>query len=280
MSKKAKGKVQSYPNLQSFFEKAEEFLLKKEFQNNLFWEVNRLARKKGMRRWAGNVFMQGRIALSAMITPSSYLLLSTGRQEALLRLLAYGRSKGWKIKGVTGPEESVGLFYENWKGISNSMDRSGKEFTVYSASSRHFSSDPAAPVIETVQPTSWPRIQVWAMQFARESNPPIQPNALLAVSREMMLCGNLFLLRKDGDPCGMAGFGRSTPNSLVINEVFVPREMRRRGYGAKLIAGLMVEARKRKVPNCILFSDYLGSRNLYESLGFRKVGRFSEKGFC
>lgn len=145
MSKKAKGKVQSYPNLQSFFEKAEEFLLKKEFQNNLFWEVNRLARKKGMRRWAGNVFMQGRIALSAMITPSSYLLLSTGRQEALLRLLAYGRSKGWKIKGVTGPEESVGLFYENWKGISNSMDRSGKEFTVYSASSRHFSSDPRCP---------------------------------------------------------------------------------------------------------------------------------------
>lgn len=78
----------------------------------------------------------------------------------------------------------------------------------------------------------------------------------------------------------MAGFGRSTPNSLVINEVFVSKEMRGRGYGAKLIAGLMVEARKRKARNCILFSDYEGSRNLYESLGFRKVGRFSEKGFC
>ena len=280
MSKKAKGKVQSYPNLQSFFGKAEEFLLKKEFPNNLFWEVNRLARKKGIRRWAGNVFMEGRIALSAMITPSSYLLLSSGRQEALLRLLAYGRSKDWKIKGVTGPEESVGMFFENWKGISVSKDRPGKEFTVYSASCRHFSLNPAPPALETVQPRSWPRIKAWAMQFARESNPPIQANALVAVSREMMLCGNLFLLRKDGVPCGMAGFGRSTPNSLVINEVFVPTEMRRRGYGAKLIVGLMAEARKRKVPNCILFSDYGGSRNLYESLGFRRVGRFSEKGFC
>ena len=78
----------------------------------------------------------------------------------------------------------------------------------------------------------------------------------------------------------MGGFGRSTPFCLVIFVVFVPREMRGQGYGAKLIAGLMVEARKRKALNCILFSDYEGSRNLYESLGFRKVGRFSEKGFC
>ena len=279
MSKKAKGKVQSYQDLRSFFGRTQKFLLKREFENNLFWEVKRLVLKRGVSGWAGNVFLDGRIVLSGMVTPTGYLLLSSGPRHALLRLVAYAKSKKLKIKGVTGPEQSVDCFCELWNGSVASTGREGKSFMIYSISCRRFPPFPLSLALESVGPGSWPRIQAWTMQFARESIPPIQANALLEVTREMMADGNLFLLRKDGVACGMGGFGRSTPNSLVINEVFVPKEMRRQGHAADLISGLVAKAGERKVRNCILFSDFEGPSNLYDSLGFVQVGRFVEKGF-
>ena len=96
----------------------------------------------------------------------------------------------------------------------------------------------------------------------------------------MMLKGNLFLLHKEGvGTCAMGGFGRSTPRSLVINEVFVPKELRGMRYGEDLIAGLVGQAKAREKSHCILFSDYGGRKNLYDRLGFEKTVKFCELSF-
>ena len=271
------GKVQAYGDLASFFRNSAPFLLDAEFENNLFWEVIRKFEESGKSAWSGNVFLNGKISLSSMIMPSGYLLLSNGIKESIEGLANYGKEKKWKIKGVAGPDESVMSFSREWlKGIKESP-ATKKEFIIYSTSCLSFLKGRRASTLKVVEPTSWPRVQAWTTLFANESNPPLDSNSLLSVSRAMMLRGNLFLMHKEGvGPCAMGGFGRVTPHSLVINEVFVPKDLRGMGYGEELISGLVGQAGARGVANCILFSDYSGRQNLYERLGFEKVVKFSE----
>lgn len=278
MSTKSMGKVQTYRNLASYFSKAEPFLLENEFKNNLFWEVARRNRKRGRAALIANVILSGEISMSCMSTPSGYLLLSEGKRASLSILSKYVKAQKWKIKGVTGPDESVRAFSKEWSDGLNDLPPVGKEFMIYSSSCNRVLKKHKPSTLQVVDSERWPRVGAWTTIFANESTPPVNPNALLSISREMMMRGNLFVMnKKDVGPCAMGGFGRTTPNSLVINEVFVPKDLRGMGYGAELISGLMSEARKREVANCILFSDFVGPKNLYDQLGFRKVGKFCEQ---
>jgi predicted GNAT family acetyltransferase len=274
------GKVQTYRNLASYFGKAESFLLENEFKNNLFWEVMRMIRRKGGNTWAGNVFLNGKISMSGLIIPSGFLMLSDGAKEASVRLANYGRGQKWKIKGVTGPDKSVLEFSREWREGMDEESSEKKEFTIYSVSCREFMKRAKPTSLKVVKTSSWPRVQTWTRIFANESNPPLDTNTLLSVSREMMLRGTLFILKKEGiGSCAMGGFGRSTPNCLVINEVFVPKNLRGMGYGEELISGLVEQARERGFTHCILFSDFVGRQNLYDRIGFEKVVKYSELTF-
>ena len=271
------GKVQTYRNLSSYFGKAESFLLENEFKNNLFWEVMRIIRKTGKTTWAGNVFINGRIAMSSLFTPSGYLLVSNGSREAIERLVNYGKSRDWQLKGVTGLEDSVSSFSSKWCEGMADISSENRKFMIYATSCSRFSDHPTAN-LSAVGQISWPRAQTWATLFANESIPPLNQTALVTITREMMTQGNLFFLEKEGvGPCAMGGFGRSTPNCLVINEVFVPSGLRGKGYAGELITSLVPEAKQRGFSNCILFSDFAGERNLYDRLGFEKVGSFCER---
>ena len=272
------GKVQTYGNLESYFSKVESFLLENEFKNNLFWEVTRRIRKRGKTALAANVFLNGKISMSCMVTPSGYLLLSEGERESWSILSKYVKAQKWKIKGVTGPDESVRSFSSEWSEGLKDLPPVGKEFMIYSSSCSRLLENRQPPSLKVVDPESWSRIRAWTTIFANESAPPVNASALLSISREMMNLGNLFILHKEGvGPCAMGGFGRSTPNTLVINEVFVPKDLRGMGYGSELISGLMGEAHKREVANCLLFSDFVGPINLYDRLGFTKVLTFCEQ---
>ena len=273
-------KVQAYGDLATFFRNSVHFLLDAEFENNLFWEVIHNLEKSGKSAWTGNVFFEGKIFLSSMVMPSGYLLLSNGTKEASIRLANYGKEKNWKIQGVTGPDESVTSFVHEWLKGKKESTACKKEFMIYSTSCRSFLKSRQVPPLKVVEPASWPRVQAWTTLFANESEPPLDCNALLSMSRTMMLKGNLFLMHKKGvGTCAMGGFGRSTPHSLVINEVFVPKELRGKGYGEELIAGLVGQAEAKGKGNCILFSDYEGRQNLYDRLEFEKIAKFSELSF-
>ena len=236
-----------------------------------------MIRKRGKTTWAGNVFINGRIAMSSLVTTSGYLLVSHGSREAIDRLVNYGKSRNWQLEGVTGPEESVLSFSSSWCEGMADVSSENRTFMIYSSSRSQFSDRPPAN-LNAVDQTSWPRVQTWATLFANESIPPLNPTALVTMAREMMTRGNLFMMNKEGaGPCAMGGFGRSTPNSQVINMVFVPSGLRGKGYAGELITSLVAEAKKRGFSNCILFSDFAGERNLYDRIGFEKVGAFCER---
>ena len=56
-------RVQTYNSLPRFLVKTEDFLLKNEVQNNLFWEVlNTLTKNPSAIQWAANVFRNGKFS--------------------------------------------------------------------------------------------------------------------------------------------------------------------------------------------------------------------------
>ena len=92
---------------------------------------------------------------------------------------------------------------------------------------------------------------------------------------------NLFFLhKKDSGSVGMAGFGRQTRNYKVINLVYVPIENRNRGVGKNLVFQLLHRAKTEENKKCLLFSDYVGDKNLYLEMGFRLESQYSERAFA
>ena len=273
-------KVQSYSNASTFEKKSIPFLIRRESLNNIFWEVFKKIGKPNGNIWMGNVFYRHRVGLSAAITRTSYLFLSAGEKSCVDSLVKYGKRKKWKLKGVTGPNEEIDRFYLQWtKKTDYEKNPKDKVFSIFesTASKQKVSLD---FTLKKVDPVDWPRVRLWTKQFAAESIPYVNELALVRMAKDMMNENSLYVLRnKDNASCAMGGFGRTTPNKLIINLVFVPADMRRRGFATELVKGLLSKSKSHGYKHSVLFSDYERGNNLYETIGFQKVGKFCERTF-
>jgi predicted GNAT family acetyltransferase len=64
--------------------------------------------------------------------------------------------------------------------------------------------------------------------------------------------------------------------------IYTPRNRRGRGFASALTSALVMEARKRDKEYCCLYSEFRSSirPNMYERIGFRLAGEFSERAFA
>jgi hypothetical protein len=84
-------KVQKYSTLTGFMEKTENFLLKNEVSNNLFWEALRGSLLRSSQpAWFGTIMNNGQIELCGIRTASNYLLLSCGKKSSSMPRLENG----------------------------------------------------------------------------------------------------------------------------------------------------------------------------------------------
>ena len=87
-------KVQSYKSSKSYIQKSYNFLMANEATNNLFWEIikNQNYKNKNL-SWSANIYENGKIILSALLTESEYILVSHGKLKAVDRLQNYLKRK-------------------------------------------------------------------------------------------------------------------------------------------------------------------------------------------
>ena len=101
--------------------------------------------------------------------------------------------------------------------------------------------------------------------------------AITQMAKQMQAAKNLFILRNSENIlCAMAGFGRSTERYQVINMVYVPEELRGKGMAEELLNRMILKSQASGYKGCLLFSEWQGARNLYESMGCKTLGRFVE----
>ena len=269
-------RIQPYPTFFSFKKRSESFWLEEESQNNLFWEESYFRAGMSSSKWRGNVFSGGNIELSAAITQSSYLLLSFCEIEKIDLLIRYFKRADIKVSGVLGPAPAVARFCRGANLESTPSPKVKKFRILEKSSSQGFEMDDWK--LQRVGDREWPRARIWAIQFVEDNMIFSNPTPTISLAKKMMEKGDLFFLRNErGEACAMAGFGRKTPNKLVINMVFVSRDQRGRGLGKHLVQHMLDEARLRKYSSCILFSDYEKPDNLYEQIGFSHISDFVER---
>lgn len=277
-------KVQKYSTLTRFIEKTENFLLKNEVSNNLFWEALRgPPLRSSQSAWFGTIMNNGKIELCGIRTPSNYLLLSCGKKSPIDHLIKYAKARKWKLNGVSGPENTSLFFTNQWLHGQPDEELGRRDFLIFESPwtiSRLKGKVEERNFLKVVGDNEWPRARLWALQFAEESTPKLNGAEVVAMAREMKKKKSLFFLLNDQmQTCGMAGYGRETPSFNVINLVYVPKELRKQKIAQRLILELIRLSRDTKKKKCILFSDYFKVGNLYDSIGLKLSSRYCERKF-
>ena len=277
-------KVQKYSTLTRFIEKTENFLLKNEVSNNLFWEALRgPVLRSSQPAWFGTIMNNGKIELCGIRTPANYLLLSCGKKSSIDHLIKYAKARKWKLNGVSGPENASLFFTNQWLHGQPDEEVGRRDFLIFESPgtiSRLKGKVEERNFLKVVGDNEWPRARLWALQFAVESTPKLNGAEVVAMAREMKKKKSLFFLLNDQmQTCGMAGYGRETPSFNVINLVYVPKELRKQKIAQRLILELIRLSRDTKKKKCILFSDYFKVGNLYDSIGLKLSSRYCERKF-
>jgi predicted GNAT family acetyltransferase len=271
-------RIESDADLDSWKSKAFSFLRQEEGLNNLFWQIIKMREKSFKKGWAGNVLNREEVVLSAIHTGSNFLLFSHGSLDAVDVLADYAKSEGWALNGVSGPEKLVKQFLGSFMNSENKLPSpSFRTFKIFQTGELKNKFNLPIYQFGPVQNIDWPRARIWSQQFAAEANPPMDPNAMTQMAKKMYSEKKLFMLTdSENHPCAIAGFGRSTDRYLIINMVYVPDELRGLGIAKKLIFQMTKLSRQLGYEGCLLFSDWKGYGNLYQTMGCEYIGDFME----
>jgi len=87
--------------------------------------------------------------------------------------------------------------------------------------------------------------------------------------------GSHRILLRDRAPVAMTGFNAELPEIVQIGGVYTPPDLRGRGYGRRVVALHLAEARARGAPQATLFAASDMAARAYRSLGFVRIGTFS-----
>jgi predicted GNAT family acetyltransferase len=94
--------------------------------------------------------------------------------------------------------------------------------------------------------------------------------------REYADAGLHWVLERDAEIVAYSAFNAALPDCVQVGGVFTPPALRGRGYGRAVVAGTLLEARRRGVARSVLFTDpdNAPARTAYRALGYREVGDY------
>lgn len=260
--------------------KSEKHWLKNESLNSLFWEFSEKNHSLSYPEWMGNVFKNNEIKNSALISKSSYLFLSTGLLAGAEQVAKYLVRKKIMVNGVFGPTRVVGSFLQEWERLTARVSSSfTKRFYIFESSPQNYPLGVETSLVKATE-KEWPRVWLWAKAFAMESSPQLDIHKSIQMAKNMQKNGQLYLLKdKEGQTKGMGGFGRSTPNALVVNMIYINPDDRGQGLGQDLVGKLIHSSRSKGYSRILLFSDFLEPTNFYRTMGLQEKGMIMEKSF-
>jgi hypothetical protein len=179
------------------------------------------------------------------------------------------------VRGLSGPDGSVRAFAHAWHVAT------GRHAKV--ASNRHL-----YRLTELTPPREWPPggpraaaeadrdvLAQWFTVFGTDVGAPIR-DPMRAVDR-CLANGELLLWEVGAVPVAMAGATRPIAGVTRVAPVYTPATLRGRGYAAAVTADISWRGMEAG-HQVILFADMANatSNALYQRLGYRAIGRWSE----
>lgn len=83
-----------------------------------------------------------------------------------------------------------------------------------------------------------------------------------------------WVLEDGGEVVAYSAFNAALPDFVQIGGVWVPMALRGRGYGRGVVAGSLLEVRRRGVTRAVLFAEREDAKRAYRGIGFERKGDF------
>lgn len=185
----------------------------------------------------------------------------------------------WRIPGWIGPEHAVTQLAKGWEDRDWGPLEERQHFLLH----RCDALDPVAPITGRLRNATRDDLRLlhgWLERFweetglGRDGSSP--PGAERPVREQ-----RLFLWEDGQRPVACAQWSRPTPRSAAIGFVYVPPDLRRRGYATAVTRALtehLLQVEGKRFTTLFTVAGNENTAQLYAALGYRQVGVFRELG--
>ena len=122
------------------------------------------------------------------------------------------------------------------------------------------------------------RLTDWRVDFALEAlKRSNAPGLREECRREVTLLHERqsdWVLEDEGSVVAYSAFNAALPDIVQVGGVWVPAGLRGRGYGRGVVAGSLLDARRRGVSRAVLFAEREDAKRAYIGIGFERKGSF------
>jgi RimJ/RimL family protein N-acetyltransferase len=274
-------KVEFYDDIRKFINLVYPFLMQKEAENNIFFAIlNSL--KENPQRFGDikpdliTVKSNNDITLVSIRTPPlSQLLSYTDDLNSIDILIEELINRTKIIPGILGFKAGVEKFVKIWcqkKNLKSHLIRNEKAYklekvakeTLGNREFRFGSLSDQSLILD------------WVKNFIIEALPETKEEEIVANQERVkndIEKGRIFLLLDKKKVVSMARKAGKTPNGNLVNLVYTPPSLRRRGYATECVARLSKILLDEGNTFCFLYTDLMNptSNSIYQKIGYHPV---------
>lgn len=274
--------VKFYEDINEFYNLVLPFLLEREAENNLLFSILD-GIKINPTRYGEDppILMVVRddnliIQQVSLRTPPLRLVLSyTDNLDAIAVLAKELLKRNREIPGVVGFKEGVKIFTQLWSETKNLIHSLIRNERIYQLDK---------VVEETLGKRTFiiggkshqPLILEWTKEFILEA---LSESDDTYIERSQKRIGDdiknekIFLLLDNNEVVSMVRKSGKTPNGNLVNLVYTPPKLRKRGYATECVAKLSKHLLEEGNQFCFLFTDLMNptSNSIYQKIGYQPV---------
>ena len=274
--------VQYYENVNEYIDLVFPFLLKNEAENNLLFSILN-ALKLNQTTYGDSkpilivVKQNDEIKLVSLRTPPYNQLISyTDDLKTIDVLVEDLLQEKVDLPGILGFKEGVQRFIKKYcdnKRLLAKLTRNERGYKLLEVAKETFGNKPLIVGEKSHQSL----ILKWAKEMILEAGlmtEAEQMNRTLSQIKQDIIDEKIFLLLDNNMPVSMARKAGKTPSGSLINFVYTPPHLRRKGYATECVAKLsklLLEEEGNKF--CFLYTDLANptSNSIYQKIGYRPV---------
>ena len=273
--------IKFYEDIDEYYNLVSEFLLKNEAENNLLFSILSTI-KINPKRYGEEkpvlicVKQNDRIKLISLRTPPYNQLLSyTVDLNSIDLLTKMLLRKKTELPGILGFKKGAEKFAQLWcenKKLKSQIIRNERIYKLERVAEETLGSRDFIIGSEINKSL----ILNWVKKFMLEALPETTEDQISRSQNariEDIKNKKFFLLMDKNKVVSMARKAGKTPNGNLVNLVYTPPELRRKGYATECVAKLSKRLLEEGNKFCFLFTDLMNpiSNSIYQKIGYRPV---------
>jgi predicted GNAT family acetyltransferase len=274
-------KAEFFGDVDTFYKQAYSFLIEREAENNLIFAILNTIRL--------NINIYGeltpllimikkddKIELISIQTPPFNLVLSySDNLKSIEILISSLIQRNIHLPGVLGPKNLVQKFIDNWCQKRSVKSRLESNQRIYELKKVSKDALGKRMVVQSSQKYQ-DLILFWSKNFISEVFPNSAEETLKNIDERLksdIEQGRFFLLLENNEVVSMARKAGKTPNGNLVNYVYTPPTLRRKGYATECVAYLSKHLLEEGNQFCFLFTDLANpiSNSIYQRIGYKPV---------